>query len=128
MADSDTRQRRHWADVVALVAGLWAAAESLWGPSMTATNAFNDPGSTPNWLAFAFGGALGVAGVLVAQRWRNAGRLMVALGGLALVVAPLAYLRGYSLPMISAVVCGLALLASAAFVGPMPRELHAPER
>lgn len=121
---SDTPRKRHWADVIAIVAGLWAFGEAIWGPSIFAQNAAAR-GMGALWLAFAIGGLLSVLGVVVAQRARGIGRAMVAIAGVLQIAAPFAYARPYPLPMSVAIVLGLVLLATSRFVGPMPLELPA---
>jgi hypothetical protein len=121
-------RRRHWADIVAIVAGVWAFGEALWGPTIF-TSDVRDRGAAATWLAYGVGGLCAVLGVVVAQRHRMAGRALVALGGVLHLASPLTYKNPAMLPIVSAVVIGIMMLGSALFVGPMPRDLpHAKRR
>lgn len=115
-------QRRHWADVVAILAGVWSFAQALWGPAIFSMETV-DRGAGASWIAFALGGLLAIGAVLLAQRSTKPARIMLAIGGLILLVSGFAYRNPVSLPIISSIVAGVAMLAAAPFIGRMPREL-----
>jgi hypothetical protein len=126
--DSADLRRRHWADVVGIIAGVWAFGEAIWGPTIFTDNV-QDRGATATWLAYGLGGLLAVLGVVLAQRHRTAGRVLVACGGVLHLASPFAYANPATLPIVSAVVIGVMMLVAAPFVGPMPRDLpHAEGR
>ena len=115
-------RRRHWADVVAILAGVWSFGEALWGPAIFSMETV-DRGAGASWLAFGVGGLLAIGAVLLAQRSTKPARIMLAVGGVILVGSAFAYRNPVSLPIITAILAGLAMLASAPFIGKMPREL-----
>jgi peptidoglycan/LPS O-acetylase OafA/YrhL len=124
MAESPSPKTRKWADIVAMLAAVVSLGNAAWGP-LIFTSVASDPtrgdrGIGYNWLAFVLGGLVAVLGLFLAQRWSRPGRILVALGGLMLVLVPFAWERFEALPIVSSVVLGLAMLIAAPFVGPMP--------
>jgi hypothetical protein len=115
-------RRRHWADVLAIVAGVWAFGEAIWGPAVFSSET-TDRGAGASWLAFGVAGLLAVGAVFLAQRYTRPARIVLGVAGLILVVSPFAYRSPAWLPIISSVIVGLAMLAAAPFIGRMPREL-----
>jgi hypothetical protein len=115
-------RRRHWADVVAIVAGVWSFGEAIWGPTIFSAEAV-DRGAGATWIAFGAGGLLAILSVILAQRYTQPARITLGLAGLILLLAPLAYRHPVWLPIVTSVVAGLAMLAAAPFIGRMPREL-----
>jgi hypothetical protein len=122
MSEASTARRRHWSDIVALVAGLWAIAESIWGPAISAQNVV-DASVGYTWLVFATAGALAVAAVFLAQRMPALARLALAAAGLLLLIVPLIYEREHALPMATGLILAVAMLASTPFIGRIGREL-----
>ncbi len=122
MDQAKDARRRHWADVVAIVAGVWSFAEALWGPAVFSSET-TDRGVGATWLAFGIGGLLAVGAVLLAQRYTRPARIVLGVAGLLLVLSPLAYREPVWLPIVSSVAAGLAMLAAAPFIGRMPREI-----
>lgn len=116
-------RRRHWADVVAIVAGVWSFGEALWGPALFSGETTTDRGAGGTWLAFGIGGLLAIVAVVLAQRYLRPARILLALAGLILVVSPIAYRNPSWLPIASSLAVGVAMLAAAPFVGRMPREV-----
>jgi hypothetical protein len=122
MNQAKDARRRHWADVVAIVAGVWSFGEAIWGPAVFSSETI-DRGVGATWLAFGIGGLLAIGAVLLAQRYTRPARITLGIAGLVLVLSPLAYDHPVWLPIVSSVVAGLAMLAAAPFIGRMPREL-----
>ena len=122
MDGARTARRRHWADLVAILAGVWSFGEALWGPALFSMETV-DRGAGATWFAFGISGLLAVGAVLLAQRSAKPARIMLAVAGLILVVSPFAYRHPVSLPIITSVIAGVAMLATAPFIGRMPREL-----
>jgi peptidoglycan/LPS O-acetylase OafA/YrhL len=124
MPDSESRVRRKWADIVAMLAAVIALGNAMWGPIIFPTMMQDlpqgDPGIGYNWLAFGVGGILGLVGVIVAQKWPRPARVPLVLGGLMLIAVPFAYRRQHPVPITVSVVLGLAMIGAAPFVGPMP--------
>lgn len=123
MSPTRKEHRRHrWADVVVIVAAIYAIAAATWFPpemiSGGDSTAVADEGW--NWISYAVGGALGVMGLFLALKWSVVGKVSVGLGGLA-VLAGFLTLRAFTpLAILSLGGTGLALLLAAPFVGPMP--------
>lgn len=117
---------RHWADVLALVAGVALIASSAW-PSILTT-------APPGARQIVSPGALiviriviGVAvigTVVLAQRWRRRtlARTLLVVEAALLLVTALVLFRDYGAWEVwTLLVPALALVASAVAVGPMPR-------
>ena len=115
-------RRRHWADLVAIVAGVWSFGEALWGPALFSANTA-DRGAGATWLAFGVGGLLAIVAVLTAQRYTKPARIVLGVAGLILIASPFAYRQPVWLPIVTSLAAGLAMLAAAPFIGRMPREL-----
>jgi hypothetical protein len=115
-------RRRHWADVVAIIAGVWAFGEAIWGPALFSSET-TDRGAGATWLAFGIGGLLAIGAVLLAQRYTRLARLLLGIAGVILVLSPLAYRHPAWLPIVSSLTVGVAMLAAAPFIGRMPREV-----
>jgi hypothetical protein len=113
---------RHWADLAAIVAGVWSFGQALWGPTVFSV-ATVDRGVGPNWFAFGIGGLLAVGSVFLAQRYPRPARAMLGLAGLMLLIVPFAYRYAVWAPIVSSVVSGLAMLAASPFIGRMPRNI-----
>lgn len=127
MASTSSPRARHWSDVLALVTGVALIGIVIWPGGPTANNAAAEELRFPvaTWLVLASAGALALAGTTIAQRWsmRTLGRGLIALGGL-LLLANLFFVRDFGLrSMLTLLLPGLALLASAFGAGPMPRDI-----
>jgi len=122
MNAANKARRRHWADVVAILAGVWSFGEALWGPALFSMETV-DRGAGATWLAFGISGLLAIGAVLIAQRRTKPARIMLAVAGLILVASPFAYRNPVSLPIIASMIAGVMMLAAAPFIGRMPREL-----
>lgn len=115
----DNAKRRTWADLLVLIVSVWTIGEAIWGPSLL-PQASQDQGASATYVISIIAGGVGLLGAWLAQKRRGAGQLLVAVAGIALLVAPFTYRRGAPLPMIFAGVSGLLLLLAAKFVGPVP--------
>jgi hypothetical protein len=122
MNDANKARRRHWADVVAILAGVWSFGEALWGPAIFSMETV-DRGAGASWLAFGVGGLLAIGAVILAQRRTKPARIMLAVAGVILLGSAFAYRNPVALPIIAAIVAGVAMLAASPFIGRMPREL-----
>lgn len=122
MSEVNNVRRRHWADIVALVAGLWAIAEAIWGPAVSSQSVV-DPRFGYTWLIFATAGALAVAAIFLAQRTPAFGRVALAIAGLLLLIITMMFEREHLVPLVTGLVLAVAMLASAPFVGRLPRHL-----
>lgn len=126
---ADRPETRHWADVLALLAGVSLVGFSLW-PSIATTSpqgarAVGSPGGLI-LLRIAIG-LLAVGAVVIAQRWNRRGlsRAILLIGGVVLLVAALLLIRDHDRwETWSIVLPAVALMVSAWAVGPMPRHVH----
>lgn len=113
--------RRHWADFVAILAGVASFSFAIWGGPL----GIHDIGSgearniTLILLSYAVGGGLAVAGVIVAQQRIGLGRALLALGALVTLAGAFGFGRAIG-PIWYNIVPALMMLAAAPFMGPMP--------
>ncbi len=125
MADRATaRQRRQWADVVAIITGVSALGLAIW-PNLAADEG-GGVGLGTAALATAVGGALAIAAVLLAQRSPGMAKIPLALGGLLLIVTPFLFVRADGYVPTLQMIIGVLMLLSAPFIGRMPDD--APSR
>jgi hypothetical protein len=126
MADTAERQRRHWADVAAILAGLMLMGLAIW-PVPFVHDADRAGQVAVTWWIYALAGGLTLVGVFLGQRWE---RKQLARGLMIAAVAVLLYglftsLRGLgTTALLTAIVPGLLILLAIPFFGPMPRDLH----
>jgi hypothetical protein len=124
MVTATSRRVRWWADLLAIVAGVCALGNAMWGPliftAMERSTPRGDPGIGYNWEAFGIGGLLALIAVVLAQRWARPARVLLALAGLMLLAVPFTYVRKDALPIAASVILGLAMLVAAPFLGTMP--------
>ena len=124
MADTASHSRTKWADVVAIVASVCALANAMWAPVLfhTMLNSMpqGDRGIGYSYVMFGVSGLLGLIAIALAERWTRLARITLAVGGLLLLSVPFAYTRLPLLPIATTVVLGVAMLAAAPFLGPMP--------
>ena len=122
MAETPERQRRHWADIAAILAGLMLMGLAIWPVPFVDTRETTDRVSV--WWIYALAGGLSLAGVFLGQRWqlRSLARgLMFAAVGVLLYGLVTAFRELGAAAILTAVVPGLLLLFAAPFFGPMPR-------
>jgi hypothetical protein len=112
------------AGLVAIVASVCALANAMWAPvlfhAMLTGMPQGDRGIGYSYVTFFVSGLLGVLAVALADRRTRAARIVLVVAGLLLLSAPLAYERLHPLPVATTIVLGLAMLAAAPFIGPMP--------
>jgi peptidoglycan/LPS O-acetylase OafA/YrhL len=120
-------KRRHWADVVAIVTGLALLGLAIWpgSPSASAGAAIESGRPDYLWLGHALAGGIALLGVTAAQRWglRSLGRSLLIIAGLGLVALLVMFHEFGPRAILTVLLPALLLLAAAASVGPMPREL-----
>jgi hypothetical protein len=121
MAETTEVQRRHWADIVVILAGLM-----LWGFAIWPTPFANNPevGRLTVWPIYAVAGLLTLAGFLLGQRWdwRAVARVMLFAAAGVLAYGLLTTFRALgTVAWLTVIVPGLLLLLAAPFFGPMPR-------
>ena len=118
MTLSDSQKRVEIADFLAILTGLASIGFALYGTPITFDDAYNAP-IAPIWSIFLVAGAMGVLGVALAQKSRNAGRAVVALAGVLVLVAAFITPGPWVTVRVAQAVVGIGLLASSVLVGPM---------
>ena len=120
---ASTARRRDWADLVAIVAAVASFAFAIWGTPIAVGEVAG--GDTRNvsliWLSYGVAGLLAIAGVAVAQRRTGLGRILLAAGGVVLLVG----LIGLAHPVGAAwasIIPGILMLGAAPFIGRMPAD------
>lgn len=115
-------QRHRWADVVVIIASVYAFASAIWSPPELFTGGGGWEVRQEMWLwgAYALGGLIGIAAVFVALRWPDLARVMVAVAGLVVLSGLFALYRVTTLALVSLGLTGLVLLVTAPFMGRMP--------
>ena len=122
MAEVPEVQRRHWADVAAIIAGLMLMGLAIW--PVPFANTGEAGGRVSVWWIYALAGGLSLIGVFLGQRWelRQLARgLMLAAVGVLLYGLVAVFRDLGTAAVLTAVVPGLLLLLAAPFFGPMPR-------
>jgi hypothetical protein len=115
-------RRRRWADILVLIAAVYAFLSAFWSPLELVLGGDGYEVDNSGWLmgSYALAGILGISGVLMAVKNATVGRIMVALGGVAMLSAFGALQEITPFAALSIGLSGLVLLAGAYFVGPMP--------
>lgn len=115
-------KRRRWADVVVIVAALYAFLAAIWappglGPAEAAADAPDHGGW---WWAHAIGGSLALASVFVALRSVVLARVLAGAGGLVLLAGLLAFDNIGWLAFRTLILPAVLILLATPFLGPMP--------
>ena len=113
-------RKHHWADAVAIVAGVASVGFAMWGIPLRADDVGD--GIAWAWAVYAIAGALAILSVVVAQRTTAPARAMLAVAGLALLVVPFA-LEGAGTTWITNAVLGAAMLLATPFIGYLEPDL-----
>lgn len=123
MADHVGARGRRWTNVVVLVASAWALAASMWGwTPETMESGARDLVTNDSLLvgAYALAGTLGFVAVFTALRLPALSKALTALAGLLLLSGFLVLRSVDPVAVLSLGLTGIALLAAAPFMGPMP--------
>jgi len=115
-------KRRRWADVAVIIASVYTLLAVAWSPPELFSGGDGYEVRYTGWLIIAYVGAgvLGLAGLLVGQKWQAPGRLLTALAGLCALSGLVALKPITLLGLVSLGGSGLLLLAAAPFMGEMP--------
>ena len=126
MPDTRAPQRRRWADVVLILAGLGLFGLAVWFPPFSTTGEASIAISL--WPIYALAGGLIILALFLGQRWdwlRFARLLLFAAVGVLIV--GLFRVRGQVvLTWLTLIIPGLAILLAISFFGPMPRAAEDP--
>jgi len=122
MVDRGTARRHRWADIVLIVASVYAVLAAMWSPLelLSGGGGGEVRSSELLWVSYALGGALGLAAVFLARRSAGVAKVLAGLGGLAVLSGFLSLGEITLLALLSLGLTGVAMLVSAPFVGPMP--------
>ena len=115
-------KRRRWADVVLIVASLYAFMSSFWAPLELLTGGGGNEVADDQalWWTYALGGVLGLAALAFATRFPVLSKALTAAAGVAVLAGFFMLDNLTPFATISIGLTGLALLAASPFVGPMP--------
>ena len=116
-----------WSDGLAILASVSAIGFAVWGAPIMASDAdeyiggSSGPFARLGWLAFGLAGALGLAGVFLAQRRgaRRLGQGLLAAGGVVMLVALVTMRQFDGYAIATKLLPGLIMLGTAPFLGPM---------
>jgi hypothetical protein len=125
MADVPERQRRHWADVVAILAGLMLMGLAIWPVPFVDTRETGDRLGV--WWIYALAGGLTLVGVFLGQRWawRQIARALMVAAVAVLLYGLVTVFRDLGIAaLLTALVPGLLILLAVPFFGPMPRDAN----
>ena len=115
-------KRRRWADVVLIVASLYSFMSAFWAPLELLTGGSGSEVAEQQglWWSYAIGGVLGLAALAMSRKHPGLAKGLTAAAGLAVLAGffTLDDLTPFATASIG--VTGIALLAAAPFVGPMP--------
>jgi hypothetical protein len=123
VTDRRTRaRRRRWADVVVIVAALYAILAAVWAPPALgpAEAAAEAPRHGLWWWAHAVGGSLAISSIFVAMKSVIAARILAAAGALVLLAGLTAFGSITWLAVRMLVIPAILILAATPFIGPLP--------
>jgi hypothetical protein len=122
VVDRQTAKRRRWADIVIIVAALYAVLAAVFAPTGLGTPSAVAEAADHGmwWWAHAIGGSLALSSVFVAMKSVALARLLAGAGGLILLAGVMAFGGINWLAIRTLVIPALLILAAAPFIGPMP--------
>ncbi|HEX7089615.1 MAG TPA: hypothetical protein VF192_05735 [Longimicrobiales bacterium] len=115
-------ERRRWANVAAIVAGVYALGFAVWSPGLAGGARLEADLRAQGWwwAGSAVGGLLALAAAVAAVRSRLLGRVLLVLAALVLLATLLAFRRIGTAALLALVLPALVMLAAAPFLGAMP--------
>lgn len=115
-------KHRRWADVVLIVASLYSLLSAGWAPLelLTGGEGSEVAESQGLWWTYALGGVLGLAALAASRRWPGVAKGLAAAAGVAVLAGFFTLERLTTFAILSLAGTGLAMIAAAPFVGPMP--------
>lgn len=120
--EREKAKRRRWADVLVIVASVYALLSAGWAPLelLDSGEGYEVADSAGLWWIYALGGALGIAALAASRRWTALAKALSAAGGVVILGGFFTLETVTVFAALSLGLTGLALLAAAPFVGPMP--------
>jgi len=125
MTDVADVERRHWADIAVILAGLGLFGLAIWPTPFVSNSEVG--GRLTVWQVYALAGGLTLAGLLIGQRWQWRAIARALLFGAVAVLAFGLFTTFRDLgtaAFLTVIVPGLLLLLAAPFFGPMPRAVN----
>ena len=115
-------KRRRWADVVLIVATLYAVMSAFWAPLelIMGGDGREVADSQALWLTYALGGALGLAALAASMKHAGLAKVLAAAAGVAVLAGFFTLAEVTPFAAISIGLTGLGLIAASPFIGPMP--------
>jgi peptidoglycan/LPS O-acetylase OafA/YrhL len=122
MPETTGRTQRNVANMVGIVAGAIMIALSMWGGSAAGVSETGESRAAVPWLVHFSAGALAIAGVLVAQRWkrRRLGQIALVISAVILIGAVIGFRYFGPWAWLTFVLPAVALLVATPFLAPMP--------
>src|SRR3954454_15878359 len=118
-----SRERRHWADVAVIIAGLGLFGLAVWFPPFTTTAGAEEVRNVHAlWPIYALSGRLSLVLLFVGQRWefRNLARFLLIAAVAVLIYGLFTGIRELGLATwLTMIIPGLLLLGAIPFFGPM---------
>jgi hypothetical protein len=122
MADRrEVLRRRHWADVVVIVAGVYLFLVAFWSPGLVAAEgAARVQDHQFWWWTKMLAGVAALIAVLVVQRHVLVGRILVGGAALLALLGLLTFRVWDWVVLVTVLIPGLLLAVATPFFGPMP--------
>jgi hypothetical protein len=121
---TDRRQRlrrRHWADVVVIVVGVYLFLVAFWSPGLVAAEgAARVQDHQFWWWTKMLGGVSALVAVLLVQRWVLVGKVLVGAAALLALLGLLTFRVWDWVVLVTVLIPGLLLAAATPWFGPMP--------
>jgi cytochrome bd-type quinol oxidase subunit 2 len=117
---------RNWADFLAILAGVYLLALSIWPGGHSASNEAAWESRYPQilWITRAITGIAAITAVVIAQRWkrRALARGLLLIAALALIGILLMFRDFGYRALVTVLLPGIALLIATIGIGPLPRK------
>ena len=119
-AKSTDESRKQWPAFLAILSGVSACAFTMWGAPIYVGEEARHAGLA--WLTFAIGGGMAIAAVFLSQRATLGARLLLALGGMVVLLGLSFVAEFNATTLLTRLLPGLGMLLAAPFLDPRPRD------
>src|SRR5688500_3256024 len=122
MPETTGRTQRNVANTIVIVVGAIMVALSMWGGSAAGVGETGESRASVPWLTHFSAGALAIAGILIAQRWklRRLGQILL-LASAGILIGALFMFRYFGpWAWVTLILPAVALLVATPFLAPMP--------
>jgi peptidoglycan/LPS O-acetylase OafA/YrhL len=122
MPETTGRTQRNVANMLVIVVGVILVALSMWGGSAAGVADTGETRASVPWLTHFSAGALAIAAVLIAQRWklRRLGQACLLIGAAVLIGALLMFRYFGPWAWATLILPAVAMIAATPFLAPMP--------